>query len=199
MKFKLLAVLAIAAAVAVFAMMAMNYHNKAVGMDERVSATWSQVLNQYKRRTDLVPNLVNTVKGYAAHEKEVLTEVTRARAEVGKMQLSPAMLNDPQAFAMFEKQQSALSSALSRLMLVVERYPDLKANQNFLALQSQLEGTENRIAVARRDYIETVRGYNTMLRRFPAKFFLSFTDPDLTAKPTFSIPETETTVPEVSF
>ena len=199
MKFKLLVVLAVAFILAVLGMMAMNYHNRAVGMDEQVGAAWSQVLNQYKRRTDLVPNLVNTVKGYAAHEKEVLTEVTRARAEVGKMQLSPAMLNNPEAFAMFEKQQNALSSALSRLLVVAERYPDLKANQNFIALQSQLEGTENRIAVARRDYIETVRGYNTMLRRFPAKLFLSLTDPDLTPKPTFSIPETETRVPEVSF
>ena len=199
MKFKLPLVLALLAAVAVLGMMAMSYHNKAVGMDEQVGAAWSQVLNQYKRRADLVPNLVNTVKGYAAHEKEVLTEVTRARAEVGKIQLSAQMLNDPQAFAMFEKQQSALSSALSRLLVVAERYPDLKANQNFLGLQSQLEGTENRIAVARRDYIDTVRIYNTMLRRFPAKLFLSVTDPELTARPTFTISETETKVPEVSF
>jgi len=155
----------IAVFVIVVAMMAVSYHNKAVALDEKVQATWSQVLNQYKRRADLIPNLVNTVKGYATHEKEVLTQVTEARAKVGQMQLSPEMLNDPNAFAAFEKNQSALSSALSRLMLVVERYPDLKANQNFLALQSQLEGTENRIAVARRDYIDVVRQYNTMLRR----------------------------------
>ena len=143
--------------IALLIAMAVGYHNQAVGLDEKVNASWSQVLNQYKRRADLIPNLVGTVKGYAAHEKEVLTDVVEARAKVGQMQLSPEMLSDPQAFAMFEQSQSALTSALSRLMVVVERYPDLKANQNFLSLQSQLEGTENRIAVALRDYIEVVR------------------------------------------
>lgn len=197
MKYKYLIAALLLVALAGF--MLSHYHNKAVGLDEQVEASWSQVLNQYKRRTDLIPNLVNTVKGYAAHEKEVLTEITQARAQVGQMKLSPEMLNDPQAFAAFEKNQSALSSALSRLLVVAERYPDLKANQNFIALQSQLEGTENRIAVARRDYIETVRAYNTMLRRFPAAFILSVTDPELEAKPTFSISEAETKVPEVAF
>lgn len=187
------------AVVIVLAMMAMHYHNTAVALDEKVSASWSQVLNQYKRRADLIPNLVKTVKGYATHEKEVLTQVTEARAKVGQMQLSPQMLNDPKAFAMFEKSQGELSSALSRLMLVVERYPDLKANQNFLSLQSQLEGTENRISVARRDYIDTVRRFNTMLRRFPAKFFLAITDSELEPKPTFSISETESKTPDVQF
>ncbi len=180
-------------------LMAMMYHNKAVELDEKVGAAWSQVLNQYKRRTDLVPNLVNTVKGYASHEKEVLTEVTEARSKVGQMQISPQMLKDPAAFAAFEKNQAALSSALSRLMVVVERYPELKANQNFLALQSQLEGTENRIAVARRDYIEAVRRYNTMLRQMPAKLFLAVTDGELEPKPTFSISEAESKTPTVAF
>ena len=192
-------VLAIAALLIVFGILAMNYHNKAVSMDEKVSASWSQVLNQYKRRSDLIPNLVNTVKGYATHEKDVLTQVTEARAKVGKIELSPKMLEDPKAFAMFEKSQSELSSALSRLMMVVERYPQLKADKNFLALQSQLEGTENRIAVARRDYIEAVRAFNTLLRRFPAALFLRITDPELKPKPTFAIREKEMKVPEVSF
>ncbi|OQX57956.1 MAG: hypothetical protein B5M52_06345 [Helicobacteraceae bacterium 4484_230] len=192
-------ILGIVAVLIILGVMAMSYHNKAVSMDEKVSASWSQVLNQYKRRSDLIPNLVGTVKGYASHEKDVLTQVTEARAKVGQMQLSPQMLNDPASFAAFEKNQGALTSALSRLMLVVERYPDLKANQNFLSLQSQLEGTENRISVARRDYIEVVRVFNTMLRRFPAKFFLSVTDGELEPKPTFSIGEAETKTPEVAF
>ncbi len=187
------------AVLVILATMAIGYHNKAVALDEKVGAAWSQVLNQYKRRADLIPNLVSTVKGYATHEKDVLTQVTEARAKVGQMQLSPRMLDDPNAFAAFEKNQSALSSALSRLMLVVERYPDLKANRNFLTLQSQLEGTENRISVARRDYIDVVRRYNTMLRRFPASLFLSLTDPELEPKPTFSISEAETKTPEVKF
>ncbi len=193
------AVAAIVVLLVIFAVAAMNYHNKAVSMDEKVNAAWSQVLNQYKRRADLIPNLVNTVKGYAKHEKEVLTQVTEARAKVGKMEISPKILENPKAFAMFEKSQSELSSALSRLMMVVERYPDLKADKNFLALQSQLEGTENRIAVARRDYIEAVRAYNTLLRRFPAGFFLRLTDPELRPKPTFTISEKESQTPEVSF
>ena len=191
--------LVVVALVAVLGLMAMTYHNKAVALDEKVQAAWSQVLNQYKRRADLIPNLVRTVKGYAKHEKEVLTRVTEARAKVGQMQISPKMLEDPKAFAMFEKSQSELSGALSRLLVVAERYPELKANQNFLALQSQLEGTENRIAVARRDYIEAVRAFNTMLRRFPASLFLSVTDPQLKPKPTFTISQAETKTPEVAF
>ncbi len=192
-------VAALAAVLILFAVAAMNYHNKAVSMDEKVNAAWSQVLNQYKRRADLIPNLVNTVKGYAKHEKDVLIQVTEARAKVGKMEISPKILENPKAFAMFEKSQSELSSALSRLMMVVERYPDLKADKNFLALQSQLEGTENRIAVARRDYIEAVRAYNTLLRGFPAAFFLRITDSELRLKPTFTISEKESQTPEVSF
>ncbi len=125
--------------------------------DEEVKAAWSQVLNQYQRRAELVPNLVETVKGYAAHEKEVLTEVVEARAKVSQMKLPDDILSNPEAFKQFQANQDALGSALSRLLVTVERYPDLKANQNFLALQSQLEGTENRIAVARRDYIQAVQ------------------------------------------
>ena len=137
--------------------------NNVPTLDENVKAKWSQVQNQYKRRADLIPNLVSTVKGYAQHEKSTLTEVTNARANVGKINMTPEMLSNPTLFNQFEKAQGALSSALSRLMLVVERYPDLKANKNFIALQSQLEGTENRISVARKDYIETVRAYNLEL------------------------------------
>ena len=137
-------------------------------LDEQVKAGWSEVLNQYQRRADLIPNLVETVKGYAAHEKEVLEGVVEARAKATQVTVSPEMLSDPEAFKAFQESQSGLTGALSRLLAVVENYPDLKANQNFLALQAQLEGTENRIAVARRDYIEAVRVYNTSLRTFPS-------------------------------
>ena len=142
-------------------------YNRLQGLDEDVKAAWSEVQNQYQRRADLVPNLVSTVKGYAAHERETLEAVTEARAKVGSLQVSPQTLNDPQAFKKFEEAQAGLTAALSRLLLVVERYPDLKANQNFLDLQSQLEGTENRIAVARKRYIEAVNEYNKMVRYFP--------------------------------
>ncbi len=183
----------------ILGLMTMYFHNQAVTLDERVNAAWSQVLNQYKRRADLIPNLVKTVQGYAKHEKEVLTDVTKARAKVGQMQLSADLLKDPQAFKRFEQNQGELSSALSRLMMVVERYPELKADKNFLALQSQLEGTENRIAVARRDYIEAVRHFNTLLRRFPASLFLRITDPELRPKPTFPITADEMKRPDVQF
>jgi LemA protein len=142
-------------------------YNDLQGLDENVKAAWSEVQNQYQRRADLIPNLVNVVKGYAAHERETLDSVTEARAKVGSMQVTPQTLNDPQAFKKFEEAQAGLSSALSRLMVVVERYPDLKANQNFLDLQSQLEGTENRITVARKRYIDAVNDYNKMVRYFP--------------------------------
>lgn len=167
--------------------------------DEEVKAAWSQVLNQYKRRTDLIPNLVSTVKGFASHEKEVLTQVVEARSKVSQMNLSPEMLNNPEAFKAFEQNQAALSSALSRLMVVVERYPQLKSDKNFLALQSQLEGTENRIAVARKDYIRAVQKYNTELRTIPGRWIASILYPDATVKPTFAIAETEQQVPKVSF
>ena len=141
-------------------------YNRLVSMEENVDAAWSQVENVYQRRMDLIPNLVETVKGYAKHEKETFTAVTEARAKAGSMNLK-GIINDPQAFQRFEQAQTALSSALSRLMVVVERYPDLKANQNFLDLQAQLEGTENRIAVERRRYNLAAQEYNTRIRRFP--------------------------------
>ncbi|MEK7263823.1 MAG: LemA family protein [Bacteroidota bacterium] len=149
-------------------------YNSFVSLDEGVNGAWSQVQNQYQRRYDLIPNLVETVKGYAAHEKEVLVGVTEARAKVGQMNISPAMLNDPQVFQKFEQAQGGLSSALSRLMVVIEKYPDLKANQNFLQLQSQLEGTENRIAVERRRFNEVVQEFNTKIRQFPGSFIAGF-------------------------
>jgi LemA protein len=150
-------------------------------LDEEVNAAWSQVENQYKRRADLIPNLVETVKGYATQERETLTAVTEARAKVSQMTVTPETINDPQALQRFEQGQGELSRALSRLMVVSERYPDLKSNQNFLALQSQLEGTENRISVARRDYIEAVRKYNTELRTIPGRWVAAILYPD--AKP----------------
>ena len=142
-------------------------YNDLQGLDENVKAAWSEVQNQYQRRADLIPNLVNVVKGYAQHEQETLEAVTEARSRVGSLQVTPQVLNDPQAFKKFEDLQAGLTSALSRLMVVVEKYPDLKANQNFLDLQSQLEGTENRIAVARKRYIDAVNDYNKMVRFFP--------------------------------
>lgn len=136
--------------------------------DEQIKASWSEVVNQYQRRADLVPNLVNTVKGYAAHEKEVLTQVTQARAAATSMQVTPAVLNDPAAFAKFQAAQGALSGALSRLLAVSENYPQLKADANFRDLQAQLEGTENRITVARNRYITSVQEFNVTVRSFPS-------------------------------
>ncbi len=167
--------------------------------DEAVKAGWSQVLNQYQRRADLIPNLVKTVKGYAAHEKDVLIEVIEARSKVSQMNIPKDMLTNPEAFKAFQQNQSALTSALSRLMVVVERYPDLKANQNFLALQSQLEGTENRISVARRDYIEAVRMYNTELRTYPGRIWKSVLYDDSQLKETFTVSEETQQVPDVEF
>ena len=135
--------------------------------DEAVNAAWSEVLNQYKRRADLIPNLVSIVQGYAAHEKEVLTRVTEARASVGGMKVTPELLNDEAAFAKFQKAQTEVGSALARLMVVAENYPQLKADANFRDLQAQVEGTENRIAVARNRYIKSVQDYNVSVRTFP--------------------------------
>lgn len=142
-------------------------YNQFQSLDEESKASWSEVLNQYQRRADLVPNLVNMVKGYAEHEKDVLTQVTEARAKVGSMQVTPETLNDPAAFSKFQAAQGELSSALSRLMVVAENYPNLKADQGFRDLQAQLEGTENRITVARNRYIETIKNYNVAVRSFP--------------------------------
>ena len=141
--------------------------------DEQAKAKWSDVQNQYQRRADLIPNLVETVKGYAAQEKEVLTQVVEARAKASQIKVDASTINDPAKFKEYQDAQNALTGALGRLLVTVERYPDLKSNQNFLALQSQLEGTENRISVARRDYIEGVRVYNTELKTFPGLLWAS--------------------------
>lgn len=154
--------------------------------DEQVKAAWAQVQNQYQRRADLVPNLVSTVKAYMKHEKDTLTAVTRARSRVGSIQVDADTLNDPQKLKQFQQAQQQLSSALQRLMVVVERYPNLKANQNFLALQSQLEGTENRIAVARRDYIKAVQRYNTEIRTFPGRIWHSLLYSEMKIRPNFT-------------
>lgn len=154
--------------------------------DEQVKASWSEVLNQYQRRNDLIPNLVKTVKAFADQEKEVLVGVTEARAKATSIQATPELINDPQAFNKFQQAQGELSSALSRLMVVVENYPQLKSDQNFRDLQAQLEGTENRIAVARNRYIKAVQQYNTTIRVFPsnmtAKIFGYTTKPNFTVE-----------------
>jgi LemA protein len=167
--------------------------------DEAVKAAWSEVLNQYQRRADLVPNLVNTVKGYAAHEKEVLTQVTEARAQVGSLQLTPEALADPAAFAKFQQAQAGLSSALSRLLVVAENYPQLKADTVFRDLQAQLEGTENRITVARNRYIKAVEAYNVSVRTFPNN--LTAMVFGYQAKPNFSVDNEKaiSTAPKVEF
>jgi LemA protein len=153
--------------------------------DEKVKSSWAQVENQYQRRADLIPNLVETVKGYAAQEKDTLTAVTEARSRVGGLQATPDMINNPEAMQQFQQAQAQLGSALQRLMVVVERYPDLKSNQNFLALQSQLEGTENRISVARRDYIASVETYNTEIRTFPGRIWHTVMYGDMPIRETF--------------
>ncbi|MES2501160.1 MAG: LemA family protein [Pseudomonadota bacterium] len=142
-------------------------YNAFQSLDEEAKASWAEVLNQYQRRADLVPNLVATVKGYAAHEQEVLTDVANARSKVGSMQVTPELLNDPEAFAKFQAAQGQLTGALSRLMAVAENYPNLKADQGFRDLQAQLEGTENRVTVARNRYIITIKEYNVAVRSFP--------------------------------
>ncbi|MVF24866.1 LemA family protein, partial [Methylocaldum sp. BRCS4] len=142
-------------------------YNTLQQQDEQIKASWSEVVNQYQRRADLVPNLVNVVKGYAGHEREVLTQVTEARSRVGSVQATPELLNDPQAFSQFQAAQGELSGALSRLMAVAENYPQLKADSLFRDLQAQLEGTENRITVARNRYIAAVQDYNVTVRSFP--------------------------------
>jgi LemA protein len=173
--------------------------NNVPRLDEQVKAAWSEVLNQYQRRADLIPNLVEIVKGYAAHEQETLEAVVEARAKATQMQIPPDILSNPDAFKTFQENQAQLSGALSRLLVVVERYPDLKANQNFLALQSQLEGTENRIAVSRRDYIVAVQAYNTELRTIPGKWIAALLYPDAKVKETFTIADDVQQAPKVKF
>jgi len=162
MRFRLLAVLALT-----IGLLSGCGYNQIQTNDEQVNAAWSEVLNQYKRRADLVPNLVSIVQGYAAHEREVLTQVTQARANVAGIKATPELVNDPEAFAKFQKAQGDLSSALSRLLVVAENYPQLKADASFRDLQAQVEGTENRIAVARNRYIKAVQEFNTTVRVFP--------------------------------
>ena len=175
-------------------------YNDLQGLDEDTKAAWSEVVNQYQRRADLIPNLVATVKGYAAHEKETLEGVVEARAKATAIQITPETLKDPVAFEQFQKVQAGLSSALGRLIAVAENYPNLKADQNFRDLQSQLEGTENRIAVARKRYIDRVAEFNKMVRYFPtnltAKFMLHMEE-----KPNFTVADEKAVAkpPEVKF
>jgi LemA protein len=164
-----LAVIVIAAVI--IGLSAMGTYNGLVKEQQNVNQSWAQVENVYQRRADLIPNLVATVKGYASHERETLEAVTASRAQVGSVKVSPDTLNNPAEFQKFQQAQAGLTSALSRLMVVVERYPDLKANQNFLDLQSQLEGTENRIATERRRFNEAAQVYNTKVQQFPSNIF----------------------------
>ena len=168
-------------------------------LEEQAKASWSEVLNQYQRRSDLIPNLVETVKGYAAHEKDTLDAVVEARAKATQITVTPETLKDPEALKKFQDAQAGLTSALSRLIAVSEAYPDLKANQNFLALQAQLEGTENRIAVARRDYIAAVRDYNLSLKTFPSVLWATFWFTGNEPYQQFSTPEDKIEVPKVDF
>ena len=174
-------------------------YNDLQRQDEGIKAGWSEVLNQYQRRADLIPNLVETVKGYAAQESKVLTEVVEARAKATQVTLPPDILTNPEAFQKFQEAQSQLSGALARLLAVVENYPDLKSNQNFLALQSQLEGTENRIAIARGDYIKAVQAYNTEIRTIPGRWWRAVLYPDAEPMQNFTVAEETTKVPEVKF
>jgi LemA protein len=173
-------------------------YNRMVSLEEGVSAAWAQVENVYQRRMDLIPNLVETVKGYAAQEQETLTAVTEARSRAGGvMNVDEDLLNDPEAFARFQEAQDSLGSALQRLLVVTENYPDLKSNQNFLALQDQLEGTENRIAVERMRYNDAVKNYNTIIRRFPQMIIARMTG--FEAKAYFQASAGAETAPKVEF
>ena len=174
-------------------------YNALQSTDEQIKANWAEVLNQYQRRADLVPNLVSVVKGYAAHEKDVLTRVTEDRARVGSIQATPELINDPRAFAKFQAAQGELSSALSRLLVVSENYPQLKADGLFRDLQAQLEGTENRITVARNRYIEAVKTYNVTVRSFPSNLTAMLFG--YTVKPSFTVENEKAlaTPPRVDF
>ena len=158
-------------AVLILGSSAWGAYNGLVSKQQGVESMWAQVENDYQRRADLIPNLVATVKGYAAHESDVLEAVTASRSQVGSMRVTPDILNNPEQFQKFQQAQTGLSSALSRLMVVVERYPDLKANENFIALQSQLEGSENRITNARRNFNNAAQEYNTQVMQFPGNIF----------------------------
>ena len=167
--------------------------------EQQAKAAWSEVLNQYKRRSDLIPNLVETVKGFADQEKSVLIDVTKAREQTTNIQLPPDILTNPDAMKKFQDAQATLSGALGRLMAVVERYPDIKSGQNFLALQSELAGTENRIAIARRDYITAVQSYNTEINTFPGRLWKMALYPQSKDMATFDISPEEQKVPKVDF
>src|SRR5688572_11262248 len=173
-------------------------YNKMVELQEAIPKEWAQVETQYQRRADLIPNLVNTVKGYAKFEQETLTRVIEARASATQVKVDPTNIT-PEALQKFQQAQNGVSSALGRLLAVVENYPDLKANQNFLDLQAQLEGTENRIAVARRDYIEAVRVYNTTLRTFPSILWAKFWFTDNEPFQNFTVTEEQMQPPQVDF
>ena len=174
-------------------------YNELQSTDEQVKAGWAEVLNQYKRRADLIPNLVNTVKAYAAHEKDVLTSVTNARAKVGSIQASPDLVDDPEAFKRYMQAQGEMSSALSRLLVVAENYPQLKADQNFRDLQAQLEGTENRVTVARQRYIKSVQEFNVTVRSFPSNLTAMLFG--FKPKPSFTVEDEKTIAepPKVDF
>ena len=174
-------------------------YNAMQAQDEQIKAAWAEVLNQYQRRADLVPNLVNVVKGYAAHEKDVLTQVTEARSQVGSIQATPELINDPEAFAKFQQVQSQMTSALSRLLAVSENYPNLKADGAFRDLQAQLEGTENRVTVARNRFIKAVQEYNTTVRSFPSNLTANVLG--YKPKPSFTVENEKeiSTAPKVDF
>ena len=173
--------------------------NNVPTLQEQAKAAWGEVQNQYQRRADLIPNLVETVKGFAQQEREVLTQVTEARARATQVQVDVSTVTDPDKFRQFQEAQNQLSGALGRLLATVERYPELKSNANFLALQSQLEGTENRIAVARRDYIETVRAYNTELRTIPGRWIAAVLYPESRPMETFTATAGSERPPQVRF
>jgi LemA protein len=174
-------------------------YNTIQAQDEQLKAAWSEVVNQYKRRADLIPNLVNAVKGFAQQEQDVLLGVTNARAKVGSIQATPELINDPQAFAKFQQAQSEMSSALSRLLVVAENYPQLKSDQNFRDLQAQLEGTENRITVERQRFNEAAQAFNTKRDTFPTVMVAGFFGSKFAAKPYFQGQAGSDKAPEVKF
>lgn len=168
-------------------------------LEQSAKARWSEVLNQYKRRADLIPNLVESVRGFAEQERSVLTQVTEARARATSVQIPPDILTNPEAMKRFQDAQATLGGALRQLLVVAERYPDIKSGQNFLALQQQVEGTENRISIARRDYIESVRAFNTEITTIPGSWWRTFLYPATKEMATFDIPAEEIRTPRVDF
>ena len=187
------------ALIAALAALAIPGYNRLQGLDEDVNARWSEVVSQYQRRADLVPNLVETVKGYTRHEEAVFTQVTQARAKVGSVTLTPEMLGDEAAMQRFQQAQGELTSALSRLLVVAENYPELKANTNFENLMTQLEGTENRITTARRNYIEGVQAFNTAVRTFPTSLIARLAGLSRRAQFTVENEAGISTAPQVQF